>query len=575
MNPPMPHPHHAAAGPGERHVVFNNPSGPVNFDHLANQMHQMHIQQDRFSPSSESRSRDFIANTDIDENAGTYYVGYTFFKAPAAPGYQPTWKKVEKTKMNLRQNDLADLVRKGSKKRSVADQYQSLSNVKRPHVDRLVETLRQSNPRFQWICVYVKEDTKEVKGKNYRRGDYETTSMHIILQGKATSRPSSEAPAQVRDQRPVQTQRPGPMPETQHRPFVGNGPYADPRSMPGFPQTPMPSQMHSMQPGPVQPGPAQFHQPGPAPFRPPPQNVMREPPFAEQVNWAQNISRSQPTPAPVIHNPKSHAPAPVTRPDPPGDGAHKIVMEPDRKSHKKEVPHQSAARDPQAKARVKHDKASKQRPESEPDLVYDSDSSDDILTPDQDDDISDEEFSSQEAKSLKTPKPWRGSLYRGHSSSQPRHRRRTHYRKDPTHRKESQQASDHSRGYRRYRDEGAVDIVPADSRHVGRLANRYHGHGRQWAAQPRIVHQQPSNDEMELLMSQVRGRAQNDIRSRMLEDWEADLADREHLFEYQKQMFKDTFRTDRMDDAPMLNRPRALRDPPAYARGFMQRALHY
>ncbi|KAL4998685.1 hypothetical protein BDV10DRAFT_69831 [Aspergillus recurvatus] len=571
MNPPMPHPHHAAAHPGERpHVSFSKPLSPVNFDHLANQMNQVHIQQDRFSPSNEPRFRDFIANADIDEHAGTYYVGYTFFKAPAAPGYQPSWKKVEKTKMNLRQNDLADLVRKGSKKRSVADQYQSLSNVKRPHVDRLVENLRQTNPHFQWICVYVKGDTRDVKGKNFRRGDYETTSMHVILMGKATNRPTSEETAQLRDPRPVQAQRP--LPETQHRPFVGHGPYPDPRGMSGYPQTPMPPHMHSMQSGP-----AQVHQQGPASFRLPPQNVMREPPYPEQANWTQNVPRSQPTPAlaPVVHNHKHSAPAPAIKPDPPDHGAPRVAVKPDRKSHKKENPHQNTPRDPnlQAKVKVKREQSPKKQPEPEPDLVYDSASSDDILTPDQDYDISDEEFSSRETKTLKTPEPWRGSLYRGHSSSQPRHRYRIHYRKDPSYRRESQRAGGH--GYKRYQNEGVIDIVPADSRHTTRHANRNHGGNRQWAAQPRIVHQQPSSDEMELLMSQIRGRAKNDIRSRMLEDWEADLADREHLFEYQKQIFKDTLRTEQMDGVGLLNRSRSLREHPAYSRGYMPRALHY
>ncbi|KAL6237253.1 hypothetical protein BDW75DRAFT_89482 [Aspergillus navahoensis] len=568
MNPPLPHPHHAAANLVERpHVLFNNPPSPVNFDHLANQMSQVHIQQDRFSPSNESRLRDLIAKADIDERAGAYYVGYTFFKAQAAPGYQPSWKKVEKTRMNLRQNDLADLVRKGSKKRSVADQYQSLSNVKRPHVDRLVENLRQTNPHLQWICVYVKEDTRDVKGKNFLRGDYETTSMHVILMGKSMSRPNSEGPAQLRDQRPVQAQRP--LPEALHRPFVGHGPYANPRGMSGYPQTPMPPQTHSMQLDP-----AQFHQQGPAPFHPPPQNVMTEPPYLEQSNWTQNVPRSQPAPVAVVHN-KHSAPAPAIKPDPPDYGAPRVVVEQDRKSHNKETPHQNIPRDrdPRAKVKVKRDKSPKQRPESEPDLVYDSASSDDIPTPDQDNNISDDEFSIRETKALKTPEPWRGSLYRGHSSSQPRHKNRTHSRKDPSYRRESQRASDHE--YRRYRNEGVIDIVPADSRHTTRHANRNHGGSRQWAAQPRIVHQQPSDNEMELLMSQIRGRAQNDIRSRMLEDWEADLADREHLFEYQKQMFKDTLRTERMDDVGLPNRSRSLRELPAYTRGYLPKALHY
>ncbi|KAL4920558.1 hypothetical protein BDW62DRAFT_198864 [Aspergillus aurantiobrunneus] len=561
MNPPMPHPHHATVYPGERPHGFqyNNPSGVMNHDHLANQMGQLHIQQDRLHQSNEARSRNFIDGSDIDEYAERWYVGYTFFKAQPIPGYSESWKKVNKTRMNLPQHDLSDIVRKRAKRISVADQYQSLTMVKRPHVDQLIEDLRQSHPQFQWGCVYVKEETKDV---NFRR-DYKTTSMDIILMGKSIKRPSSRTPIQLRDQRPVQVQRP--FPENQHGPPFGSGPYADPRTVPGYPPGPIPSQMPNMQPGPARP-----HQPGPSPIRPPSQDVMGEPPRPEQSNWPDEIPRSQPPhPRPVVHNNYvNQPPVPETRPDVQDHGVRRIAVDQNPKSHKNDMTHQSTSKNYQAKARGKRDKSPKQRLGSEPDLVYDSTSSgDEIMTPDHDGEDSEEEFSGRDTKSIKTPLPWRGSLHRSHSSSQPRHSYRTHYRKQP------QRLGDH--GYRKHREDGIIDIIPADARHSARRASRTHGGSRQWWPQPRIVHQQPSSDDLEVTMNQIRGRAQNDIRSRMLYHWETDLEEREQMIEYQKQMLKDSIRNDRLDDVGFMNRPRSLREPmPAYPRGYLQRALH-
>ncbi|KAL4930937.1 uncharacterized protein BDV17DRAFT_289362 [Aspergillus undulatus] len=589
MNPPMPHPHQAPVHPGDRpHVPFGNPAGPMNPSYLANQMRQLHIQEDRLSPSLEARPRDFIDDIDIDERTGTCYVGYTFFKAQTTPDSQPTWKKAERSKMNLRQNDLADLVRKNSKKTSVATQYQNLSIAKRTHVDRLIEDLRHSNPRFHWTCVYVKEEIRDVKGKNFRRGDYETTSMTIILMGKSMrsmSRSSSGESIHLRDQRPAHSQRLSP--ENQHRPAVVNGPYTDPRHGPNYAPTPVPPHMPNMQPGPAQfhqqgqppfrpppqnvmggpvhPEPAQFHQQGPPPSRPPPQNVMGGPAHPEQGNWTQNVPRSQPPhPAPVVHNHINHPPVPNARPDAPDHGGRRPAVNPEPMTHRREIPPPATNRkNPQVKVGGKRDKSPKHRHGSEPDLTADETSSgDEILTPDYDGENSEEEFSSREAKSTRTP--WRGSLHRGHSSSKHRHGYRTHYRKEPQRIEE--------RGHRRYRDNGIVDIYPAASTHAARQLGRAHGSTRHWGAQPRILHQQPSHDDMELLLAQARGRAQHDIRSRMLNDWEAELAEREHIFEYQKQMLKDSIRNERMDDIGFINRSRSLRDhqlPPYHHRGYL------
>ncbi|KAL4965515.1 uncharacterized protein BDV14DRAFT_55945 [Aspergillus stella-maris] len=637
MNPPMPHPHQAPVHPGDRpHVSFNHPSGPVSPTHLANQLHQLHIQRDRFSPSDESVSRDLVDDIDVDEYTGTCYVGYTLYKAPAGAGSQQTWKKADKTRMSLGQDDLADLVRRMSRRTSIVDQYQSLTNSKKHHVDRLIEDLRQSKPQFQWSCVYVKEEQRDVRSKTIRRG-YETTSMAVIFMGKSsnrsTNRSPSERPIQHRDERPFHTERPSP--ENFQRPVANNGPYADSRSGPGFPQMPLQPPMHSAQPpipsaqppmASMQPGPAQFQQPNNPPFRPHPQHAMGGPPHPgpahpgpphpEQNNWPQNGPRNQPPhPPPVVHNNNNHLPVPDNRhatQDPRGRGvtgnpgpAHPGPPHPEQNNwpqngprnqpphpppvvhnnnnhppvpdnrhaaqdprgrgvagypvppiHKKEVPHPTTPKNPQVKVKGKRDNSPKQRHGSEPDLVYDSTSSgDEVLTPDYDDEDSEMEFSSHEAHPSKNPRAYRGSLYRGHSSK-PRKVYRTHYRKEP------RRVED--RGHRSYIDDGAVEIIPSASTHAARQLSRHHGSSRHWAAQPSIIHQQPSYDDMDLL---TRGRTPDDIRSRMLNNWQADLVQRENLLDY-KQMLSDSFhndrvgsfRNDRVGDMDYFNRSRPVRE---------------
>lgn len=618
MNTPMPHPHHAPTHPGERpHVLFNTPHSPVNHDQLANQMNQLRIQQERLSPRNERRSsRDSIASTDIDEDAATWYVGYTFFKAQPAPGHPYSWRNVDKAKINLGQGDLANLIRKRTRKMSTADQYQSLTPVKRPHVDRVIEDLQQSNPQFQWSCAYVKEETRDVKGKSFRR-DYETTSMSIILVGKRTNRSFSGEPREFRDQMPGQAQRPSP--QNQHRPIVGNGPYADPRSVPNISPTPMPSQMPGMQHGL-----AQSHQPGPDAFRLPPQNPMAAlnpmaaqspmaaqhpmatqnpmpaqnpmtvrtpipgPQHSDYGNWTQDVTRDSlphpplphpPNPRPAVHNPISQPFVAHTRPDDQEDDARRVKVDPRVQNNRNEMPHQNTTHrhqpefhvDHRMNAKGKRIKSPKPLFGSEPDLVYDSTSSgDENPTLEYYDDDSEEEFSSREVKSNKARLLSRGGVHRGaRSPSQSHHRYRTHYRKQP------RRLAD--RGNRRYREDADIDLIPAEGVHSARSVVRTHGGGRQWGVQPRIIHQEPSSDELDvLMMNQYRGQPQNESRSRVLDNWQAELAQRENFIEYQEQRLKNTFRNDRMDDMGYMYRSRSLRDPmPAYARHYPLRALNY
>ncbi|KAL2865124.1 uncharacterized protein BJX67DRAFT_188630 [Aspergillus lucknowensis] len=566
MNPPMSHQHHPPTRPGEDpHNPYNNPPGVRNHDHLANQMSQLHLHQDRYN---EARPRNSIVPIRADEDADKFYVGYTFFKAPPTPGHNPSWSKADKTRMNLSQSDLLTLVQKKAKRVPVMDQYQNLKMIRRAHVDGLIEDLRQSDPQYHWSCVYVKEEERDVKGKSYPRGSYETSSMDIILMGEPIN-PRAPRARRVNTgdtvHGPVHTQQH--IPKEPH-PFFG-GDHAEQWRGPAFQQVPTPPHLHN-----AQQAPAQFHQHVPH-SQPPPHNTAGEPQYPQQGHWPQNIPMGHPPrPTPAVHNPVNPGPAdhPTTRAQ--DTGPKGAAKSPDIRHHEHENPNQKASRNHQAKSEKKHNKSMGHVHGSEPDLVYDSTSSgeDDSLTPGYDDEDSEDEFSERNTRAPKTPLPWRGSLHRGYSSSQPHHSCRTHTRRDP------QWRGDHIVG--RQREDAAIDLTPASSGFAPMRLGKTHGGGRRMArpyeSQPRVIHQQVSSDDLELeLMSQIRGRARNDIRSRMLNDWEADLEEREKLFEYRKQMFKETMYNDRMEEGGFPGRSRSLRQPlTAYPHNYLPRALH-
>ncbi|KAL2815169.1 hypothetical protein BJX63DRAFT_430987 [Aspergillus granulosus] len=587
MNPHMPPQHHPSTRPAEGpHPIHDNPSGSRNPDHLVDRLGRLHIQQDRLH---EARSRSFNASAEVDEDTDPLYVGYTFVKARAAPGQHATWLRADRTKMNLSQNDLSALVQKNTKRKPAADQYHNIRKIRRTHVDELMEELREELPQYQWTCVYVKEQERYIRGKGYPRHAVETSSMDIILQGKALN-PSEFRVSPVdgrdtfqfrdhRDQRPVRTPQHS---SDEPRPFSRAG-YAEQWREPGIQQAPTPLHIHGAQHASVpfhQQGPphpqlpphiqpqqqphgaqqasAQFHQQGP--LYPQPQSHAQLPPHAQslpqQVNWAQNGPAGHahhPQPQPVEHNHINSAPAYDPRAEVHDHRPRTAMRESESRNHRQQIPNLKSPHKNQVKAGKKRDKSPKHVTESEPDLVYDTTSSDDdnIPTPNYDGEGLEAEFSERDVKSSKTA-PWRGSLYRGHPSSQPRRSYRQHYRKDP------QRVDDPRVG--RYRDDSLVDIIPASSsrspRRLGRMPSAYRGTVGQYERQPNIIqHPQLSAEDIELMMRQLRGRAHNDVRSRMLDEWELELVDREEMLKCHQQM------TACYDDNNYMGRSRSLRQP--------------
>ncbi|KAL3441605.1 hypothetical protein BJX65DRAFT_245521 [Aspergillus insuetus] len=614
MNPHI-SPQHPSTRPGEGpHPAYNNPSMLRNADRLADRLGQLHIHQDRLH---EARPRSFDASAEVDEDTDLFYVGYTFFKAPAAPGHNATWSKVEKSRMNLSQNDLSALVQKKAKRKPVAHQYQGLKLIRRTHVDDLIDELREGNPQYHWTCVYVKEEQRSVREKGYPRNFYETSSMDIILQGKSLNpsglraRPVGSRDAfqhrDSRDQRSPHTpqhsgdesqpfsragypeQGRGPTPPRAHGthqasvhfhqqgpPHHQSPPHVQPQQQPyahGMQQT----SVHFQQQGPPQAQLLPHAQPQPHAQVPPhaqsaPQHRAGEPNYPQQVNWAQNgpaghtsLPNTHPHPQqqqrPIVHNHPNTGPAHSPRPEVQDQRPRGAARGADPPSHRQKTPHRKFSHKQQAKAGMKRDKSPKHAVGSEPDLVYDTTSSDDdnLLTPDIDGEDWETEFSERDTASK--PTPWRGSLYGGNAPSQRRHSHRQHYRKDP------QRAGDHRAGHY-YRDSSAVDIIPASSsrssRRLGRTHSGYRGTARQYESQPKIT-QEISAEDLEIIMGQLRGHAHHAARGRMLNQWESELAEREEMLKYQQQMAA------RYEDNNYLGRSRSLRQPlTAYPHGYLQ-----
>lgn len=114
------------------------------------------------------------------ESTSPVYEGFTFFKA--MPKQSATWTCVKRTSMHLNQDEYFKMVQKRANKKSVAQQYQSLSSdTRRAHINQLLDEQRHNNSLVEWSCVYVKEHTKILKPRHARRGDYETVSMDVII----------------------------------------------------------------------------------------------------------------------------------------------------------------------------------------------------------------------------------------------------------------------------------------------------------------------------------------------------------------------------------------------------------
>ncbi|PWY63881.1 hypothetical protein BO70DRAFT_269184, partial [Aspergillus heteromorphus CBS 117.55] len=595
-------------------VMQPAPPAPVNPEYLVHQMNRLHVQPERAPVANTQKVKEAAVGVveEIDARAPFYYLGYTFFKATAIPGHKSTWSHVERSKMNLSQADLLRLVHKQARKSPIAEQYQALSKVKRAHVDQLISELRKSDPRFEWTCVLVKEDEKPFKGKNSRRGDYETLSMNVIIMRKAadlvypkipvdepidvvdSSKPKDRVPTHVHNHPPALGPKPVPR----------NVPPTEPLTGPAVHQGPVLPPVNSVQ----QPLlPPKFHQPPPPP---PPGYLTSRSPVAHG-GWMPWVPGMPGMPAPMHqHRAPQHPPpgmhgavmaGPVNAPhvETPVDKGRGVPVAPGMPHPRQEfsprfnLPPQPESQpwskvhtpvptamepkpDPklEAKPEIKPETLPSVTPTAEPEADLGMDASsvgDEESVFDFDDESSVTESSDDEADPDDKSQPWRGSLFRRHSSPRGKHGYRTHYRKQP-----QASGTDHKSGRSGYRT-GSIDVVPADSKLDARAAEAGAGGpagpagasrevARTGRDRPKIIHAPVSADELDVehLLDRDEGerlrggRVRSDLRTRMLDDREARLEQRERMVEYRARMLEER---ERLDEACYLGRRLSLREP--------------
>ncbi|KAE8356709.1 hypothetical protein BDV28DRAFT_126435 [Aspergillus coremiiformis] len=197
--------------------------------------------------------------------------------------------------------------------------------------------------------------------------------------------------------------------------------------------------------------------------------------------------------------------------------------------------------------------AAEPEPEWPPDSSSIGDNDSQIFDFEEDSSFTDDSEDDGEAR--KDSQPWRGSLFRRHSSGS-RHpgpsRYRAHYRKQPSENKE-----DRTKYTKEY-----VDVVPADSRDSNKqlwgLRNREIA--QQTRDRPKIIHAPVSPDDLDMTEFGERYhglRARNDIRSRILDDREARLERRERRLDYRTRILDE-----KLDEA--WRRSMSLREPGPY-----------
>lgn len=555
MMPPVPpnhfppgHPGHPSNLNGPR-IIQNQTPAPTNPMRLTDQM-------GRLSINSEDLHLD-------DSPTSHRYKGYTFFKA-AVPGQKATWAHVERTKMNLSENDLIKMVQKKSKKTSASEQYRKLLRSRRDHVDQLIEEHKLRDPCAEWHCVYVKEVKKSATGKDARFGDYETASMDIVIKRKPT--PSVHPRTSLVDldssvrNRGRSVKFDGPHPDHGIRPInrgmEGNAPFPRPNGpgqfhppMHGQPQHP-PPQLHQQHPPMVHPhppmpqgpgmggsppmfqGPTQVH--GPMPAQGPPMGGQ-PPMFQGQMPRPPMPPASHPQPG--MHGPPHSGPGMNNGPGfevlnaprgPSGPGAHHPSPRPDqmRPPFAPNPDQFQTLHHPRPKANHGHLVKPKHY-RHEHDWAHDGSSV-------EDDESMNEGYSSgtedtdQEIHEAITG---RGSLHRRDSKKQ--------YRPEPVYRSHQRQQTtkylDKKNSQKRY-PSGYV-VIPATSKGASKRPGKTPSKEMRLLRSrnsPKLSHE-TSIDEEEL-QDRLRDRTRNDMRTLLLDDREARLDHQQRMIEHQTRM---------------------------------------
>ncbi|PYH40192.1 uncharacterized protein BP01DRAFT_361477 [Aspergillus saccharolyticus JOP 1030-1] len=595
--PPIPPIHHPSAQPNEvPHIVPIKTQGRASPEYLINCMNRLHVQTERASNKNSPRAEGLAAMDDIDAGSPLLYLGYTFVKATPAPGKKSTWGQIERAKMHLSQSELMNLVASRNKRIPVAEQYHSLSKVKRAHVDQLIHELKSGGPRFEWTCVYVKEDEKPFKGKNHRRGDYETVSLDVIILKKAATLvyPTVWVNEPVERTNPTREtfQTPTPhglfskepkigqavplvdsiarkaAPVVHREPAVHQGSavhQATSISVPDVHQT-LPSKPNNVQvppPPPQHPIPTGAQQPTPQQWAAWMQQAM---PASAHQQHRPSVMLHDPTTPSAGHGTHTNIPQmPAMWADPRGASVAQGPVHRGPTLHSQSSPLGHPEMQEMGKTRLhtptyptpEHTNMRIPVTEPETDSALESSSVDDVESEfDFEDELSVSEDSDGELETEESRQPWRGSLYRRHSTSSAKQTYRTHCRKQPP--KGILKPGTGRSGS----PAGPIDVIPAKShptdprvivnREVTRLA-RDRPKIIQAPVPPKAVDMQQLLDER--MGRYEGGRMRNDIRTRMLDDREARLEHRERLLDLKARVLQEEW-----DNGGYLPRRLSLRD---------------
>jgi hypothetical protein len=569
MGPPVPPLHHPPTHPHEDPRIIHRVPGQIDPAYLADQMAQLHVDP-QMSGQGSYQQTGHSEHLREHTRSPYYYFGYTFFKADAPPGQKSTWNQVQKTRMNLSQADLFQLVQKRAKKSTAAEQYQALSKLKRTHVDQLINEHRLSDPRFEWTFAYIKEDSKPIKGKGARRGDFETLSMDVVIVRRPVTVELADVQAhsKSREEHPIDPRNF--VPEDVHRPRIVeiNGQWNEPV----INHSQLPADMNHAQQHPQQ----AYHQPHfPAPGH---ADAARQQ-HLHQQQWSG--MKQQPE---IHHHGIPHSGNnPQFQPQKPGiriipvtpDGhprGHDRGLGPNQVDHHPDQPFMR----PEVHNQTRGNKTYTPRssglhvgPEAEwpPESSSIGDDESELF------DFFDESSATEGSEDIideapERSKSWRGSLHRQNSKSKqnrPEVGYRTHYRKKPT-----KTASDSKLDRSKY-PVGYVEVIPANSKQSSKRTVKPQPKEsvvqQQPRSRPKIVQAPKKSDDLDLLSlgeKPLKGREMNDIRTRILDDREARVERREKLVEHQARLLDE-----KLEEARILDRHMLLREPGLFQRRYL------
>ncbi|KAI1987643.1 hypothetical protein LOZ53_004245 [Ophidiomyces ophidiicola] len=180
MPPPQfPHPPVDASHRPSSHI--HHLAHPQGIDSINNRLQRLSFDPRLERKQSQRDHSAFDDDSSEDEDPGQEerYQGWSLYRA-SIPNQDPDWSQATRSKMNLGQDELSNLV-KEQKKANVAKTYNNLGRIKRRQVDGLIEGLKRKDGRFNYNVVYIRITTKEASRRGLVR-NFVTTAINLVLE---------------------------------------------------------------------------------------------------------------------------------------------------------------------------------------------------------------------------------------------------------------------------------------------------------------------------------------------------------------------------------------------------------